>query len=413
MLKYSKFINENNDVEYPKFDIGDIVKYVGSSHYWKGWTGDVTFIRPSVLNKTKSEYIVSLSKPKGIGGIKLTLQEHEMELIKKKNVKMEDTPNTNNMITFDKYIQNQFSEKSSSDDIKVGDRVVINGIDNYVNYNNVKGTVKKTDNDKNYFIIVDEDISKNRCSYYALVDRKIVKKSDDDQNNMIFKEGDRVICINSGRFNYNKKGIITKHWEQDNSYMVKFGEDEEWLLFNELKKDTEFKPATQPEKKRVIGFETPALKINIPITTAIEEEEEDDDVSKKAKPLKKEDLEGISYKDFFDEEKTTDLESIKKLKLKYEDILKQNELPKLKLVFAERAVRNLEIVESYFDFLIHKIAKDLPVLRTTDSIENEDLLLTKTKVRASESKELTNKYSFDQGIIAYWKLKDAVIFKTL
>jgi hypothetical protein len=413
MFKYNKFINENNEVEEPKFNIGDTVKYIGSSHYWKGWTGKVEFIRPNESNKTKNEYIVGLSNKRGAGGIRLTLQDYEMELINKKDVKMEDTPNTKNMKNFNEYVQNQFQEKSSNDDIKVGDRVVINGIGNSVKYDNVEGTVRKTNNDQCYFIEVDEDISKNRTSYYALVDRKIVKKL--GKNETIFKKNDKVIGINPARFSYNKKGIITQHWKEDNSYMVKFGEDQEWLLATELKKDTE---AEQPERRR-IGFGALIPRINTPSTatdkkiTIEEEEEEEDDITKKATQLKKEDLDGISYKDFFDIEKITDIESIKTLKLKYEDILKQKELSKIKLIFAERAVRNLEIVESYFDFLIHKIAKDLPVLRTIDTIENEDLLSTKTKVKASESKELTNKYSFDQGIIAYWKFKDAVIFKTL
>jgi hypothetical protein len=164
--------------------------------------------------------------------------------------------------------------------------------------------------------------------------------------------------------------------------------------------------------KKTIPVGGTAKKEDVKISE--EEEEDDDEVTITTAPFKKEDLLEFSYKDFLLEEKISTKEELLANKKKYEESLKEADIQEFKKIFFERSLKTAEIIESYFDFLIHKIAKEgIPVYRTVETIENEDLLMTKTKVRASESKELTRKYSFDQGIIAYWKFKDAVVFKTI
>jgi len=336
------------------------------------------------------------------------------------NFNPDETPIDKNQTA--QYIEHQFSNKNKN--IKVGDKVLVDGTDEDINrpaekivYDECTGTVKRI-NDKDYFIEFDEDDSKNRMSYHALVPKEIVTLSQGVKKNM-FELAQKVVCVDMTSGYYKKTGIIVKRWDEDNTYMVKFGEDEVWLTFDEIKNPKDVSTTVEaPAEKRQIGFHVAPR--NEPKKIVIEEEEEEEEEGdiiknlKKAEPFKKDDLLEFSYEDFFeDADKISTIEDIKTLKAKYEELLKQPNLTKIKMLFAERALRNFEIVESYFDFLIHKVAKDLPVLRTSDLIDNADLLSTKTKVRASDSKELTSKYSFDQGIIAYWKFKNAVVFKTL
>lgn len=315
---------------------------------------------------------------------------------------------------------------NQAEELEIGDRVVVNGSEEgeKVEFINRKGTVRRVSKET-VLIEFDEDESKNLSSETFLVDKDFVEKESSKEKltrekglvqiygtNKFreIKPGDAIIVIN----NYNNlkgiKGIVERIWD-DESCQVDFITDSGGKLnmyvtfddINIIQKTAHFDVEPPPETKNTIEY--------------TEEEEDDDEDERNTQtnitPLKKEDLLEFSYKDFTTESKISTKEDLLKIKVKYEDIIKDVNIPKIKKVFAERTLKTIEIIESYFNFLTSKVANGLPVLRTVEGIDDEDLLRTKTKVRASELKELTKKYSFDQGIIAYWKFKDAVVFKTI
>lgn len=302
-------------------------------------------------------------------------------------------------------------ESDNKKNLKSGDRVLVNGTDsNNITYDNRKGTISKIM--KNGILVnLDEDETRNLTSYSSFIKSDIIEKIEDYK----FSIGDKVINkTETSRF-FNTVGEIVDDFK-DGSYVVKFyesnGDDISYVIHEdklELYKNSNTAKSTDFIKKP----ETSGSKI-----TNYEEEEEDDDdivnnLKDKDKPsFKKEDLLDISYKDLLDDSKISDKKYLLELKSKYEK-LSANDDNAFKKAFNQRALKNIEIVETYYDFLINKIAGDLPVYRTIEDINDEDLIKTKTKVRASDSKEISRKYSFDQGIIIYWKFGDAVIFKTI
>jgi len=317
------------------------------------------------------------------------------------------------------YIDSQFkqnNDKSQQIKLNKGDRISVNGN---------QGEIVKlpSNNDNLYLIEFDEDISKNKSKYTKLVDGKLITfvKSASAGSNIskpatdFFEMNDEVLISNSASRYYNKKGKIAKVWKDDNTYMVDMedvGHATISMFF--YRRDLEL------VKKNNFNILNP----NPPksVTLAYSEEEEDDlnikdlltDITTNTKaPVKKADLLEISYKDFFIEDKTTDINDILTIKNSYEKSLSNPNLPNIKKAFIERTISTIDIVETYFTFLTHKVAEGRPVIRTVEQIDNLDLIKNKTKVRASDSKELTRKYSFDQGIIVYWKFKDAVVFKTI
>lgn len=334
----------------------------------------------------------------------------------------------------EKYIENQFktekpkmsivpgehggikisktSTSNDSDDLSVGQRVIVNGKEGRFLFENRKGTIIRVSPDS-YQVEFDEDNSKNERKFSMLIDKDIVKPID-EPNVIILKEDDKVLCVDSISQFFNQEGTISRVWP-DGDVMVNFKQSN----------GTTSGMVLNPEQIKVIEhskktFTNKTTDTTVPINitkTDIEEEDEDEDginnTGKKVVTFKKEDLLEFSYKDFFLEEKISTKDDLLKNKEKYQKILDNKELPEFKSAFYERSLRTTEIIEQYFDFLINKVAKELPVYRTVEQIDNKDLVITKTKVRASESKEITKKYSFDQGLINYWKFKDAVIFRTI
>jgi hypothetical protein len=298
-------------------------------------------------------------------------------------------------------------EKEKENNIKVGVQVIVNGEEGKIKFENRKGKVKKIGN-ATYLIEFEEDDSKNLSSETMLVSKDLVSLISKDINKTNtekykFKKGDKVICLDRNSDMFNKEGEVDNVWDDD-SCMVIFTESGDMVYM-------EFDQLMLVSSKKV-EFNNQESTTN-QTTPSISEEEEEDDVAVTTVPLKKEDLLEFSYKDFLSDDQITTHDDLLKIKDKYKKELENLQLPKMKKIFIERTIGTINIIESYYQFLINKIAKDLPVLRTVESIEDEDLLRTKTKVRASDSKELTRKYSFDQGIIAYWKFSDAIIFKTI
>jgi hypothetical protein len=247
-----------------------------------------------------------------------------------------------------------------------------------------------------------------------MVDKKYIKPIEDDAS-VAYSVGDKVICVDNKESFFNKVGEITKVWA-----------DEFMVFFEEFNTQVALKPEQikikEYTKPKSTGFTTnPNVKtipVGVPTDKSIEEDEDEDEdgvvVTKTKEKFKKADLLEFSYKDFFaDEEKIVTSEEVTANRVKFQGLIDNPEVKEFKKVFYERSVKVTEIIEQYFTFLKAKVAGELPVFRTLEEIKNEDLLVTKTKVRASESREISKKYSFDQGIIAYWKFKDAVIFKTI
>lgn len=417
MLRYNQYLKETNAFgEYKKGDKVIFSPLPGRGYYsmHKGALCEVVFDY-GISAAGVREY--SIKTP---SGARITAPETELkpekpttsttmaDMIenqfpsKTEDMPMPGPPNTGEVKT---------EPKTETQELGVGQRVIVNGSDAKISFNNRKGTVKKQGRET-YLIAFDEDDSQNLAAETMLVDKDFVKPLD-EPTNTIFGIGDRVECVDRTSQFFGQTGDVENVWEDDNTCMVVFpgsaGKTSIFMRPDQIKikefgkKETSFKreiPVGGPPAK------TEPKKVE-------EEEEEEDGVTISVTPFKKEDLIEFSYKDFLLEEKISTLDELKASKTKFEDQLKDTNVTDLKKIFAERALKTLEIVEQYYDFLTHKIAGGLPVYRTVEQIENEDLLKTKTKVRASESKELTRKYSFDQGIIVYWKFKDAVVFRTL
>ena len=302
--------------------------------------------------------------------------------------------------------------------LEPGRRVVVNGMAGRSEMKNRKGTIKNNKNSAAYLIEFDEDDSKNQAKHSMLVNRNLVTAID-EPSIVVFKMGDKVQCVDKKSVAFDLKGEIKQVFEDDHTFMVDFKDSSGvvshtvWMRPDQIKIVEFAKSASNVSFKRDIPVGAPEKKEEKPKEIS-EEEDEDEVTAVSSVPFKKNDLLEFSYKDFLLEEKCSTKDELIANKTKYEEALKDPNIQEFKKVFIERSLRTAEIIESYFDFLIHKIAKDeLQVFRTVEQIENEDLLKTKTKVRASDSKELTQKYSFDQGIIAYWKFNDAVVFKTI
>jgi len=325
----------------------------------------------------------------------------------------------------DNYIETQFKKKEESPksteqdttkqksnlEIADGSRVSVTGKQGKYEYNGQKGTVIRSD-ENNSLVEFDDDDSKNQRGHTSLINNKMITVLD-EPSIKLFKVGDMVECVDQTSEFYKKTGEVDRIFD-DGDIMVHF---------KATAGDTYIPMG--PHQVKIVSYassDMDSFKKTIPVgggaekevKLSEEEEDEDDEVTISKVTFKKEDLLEFSYKDFLLEEKISTKEELLTNKKKYEEALKEADVPEFRKMFIERSLRTAEIIESYFDFLIHKIAKEgIPVYRTLETIENEDLLRTKTKVRASESKELTRKYSFDQGIIAYWKFKDALVFKTI
>lgn len=396
MLKYFDYIKEST--EDSKFKKGDKVIFTPLSNrsYYnthKGALCDVMFIF-----SVKGEY--SIKTPSGASIMAL---EEELRF------ENEPAPVETEAKKQSNYIENQFKPQkiepeSTGDDISIGKRVLVNGTEGETEWKDAKGTVKKV-NKNDYLIEFDE--------YSMLIKKEFVRALDEPSADVIFNMGDKVLCINQTSEYYNRVGEVTGVWDTDNSCMVDFLEDDGTTSSVYMEPD-EIKISEYAKKKD--GFTIP---VNVPkegdtkVEISEEEDYDGDAVRNKAVPFKKEDLLEFSYKDFLLEEKISTHEDLLANKSKYEKDLESPDYPKMKKTFLERSLGTLEIIESYYQFLINKIGKELPVYRTVEQIENVDLLKTKTKVKALDSKELTSKYSFDHGIIAYWKFKDAVVFRTI
>lgn len=414
-----------------KFSINDRVRYIDKNRRYPEYNKYIGVVKSAFpnedgyINSGFNEYSVTFSKTMTI----LAMEEELESVSSGSTLDIETSNNITGKInasdnklansvdrttkSYPEYIESQFPNKPKGE-IKVGSKVIINGKDDKIDYDKVIGIIRKITPD-DYFIHIQEDESKNRTSYYAHVPMELVTLIETPKDK--FENGDQVVCVDDTSDYYKQTGVITKHWEKDNSYMVQFKEDEVWVTFDDIKHPDDVSFPVEKEKRK-IGFNLPATRPpEVPIKQAVEEEEEEEEPEsnkiKRGEAFKKDDLLEFSYEDFFtDKEKISDLEDIKALKTKFQG-MKSGNNSKIKAIFAEKAFQNLEIIESYFGFLANKVAKDIPVLRINDVVDDTDLLSTKTKVRASDNKELTNKYSFDQGIVAYWKFKDAVVFKTL
>jgi len=305
------------------------------------------------------------------------------------------------------------SKKTPSDpeDLSTGQRVVVNGFVNKYEFKNRKGTIKKVSSDS-CVVEFDEDESKNLTKFSMVVDKNIVKPINEPMV-VIMKTGDKVLCTDRNSEFFNKNGVVTKTWP-DGQAMVEFKRSNGTAVDGIIMKPEQVKITEYYKSKPFNKTEETSVPVNVISETEEEDEDEDDETSDtKTEKIKKTDLLECSYKDFLLSEKISTKEDLLKNKDKYENILKNKDLPEFKSIVYEKSLRIAEIVEQYFNFLEAKIAKGLPVYRTVEQIDNMDLLVTKTKIRANESKELSRKYSFDQGIIAYWKFKDAVVFRTI
>ena len=313
------------------------------------------------------------------------------------------------------YVDDQLNKSkmiNESNAIDKGSRVVVDGVSSGIKYDNRKGTVI-TAYPHQYLIEFDDDDSRNLMGYTALIHNVNIVKLSENQNDKIFKSKQSVICTDKSSNFYNKVGKINFRFDDDNSYMVTFHDD-----YGEITvylKNHQLKEYDQPISSYFFGPLSPSSTSDpINKVTNVEEEEEDDFKTKTSKKqITKQDLLEFSCKDLFYEEKFTTKDDLIKTKEKYIQELKNPELSNIKKIYYEKAIGSIEIVEQYFDFLRNKVSNDLPIYRTTEQIDDKDLLINKTKVKASESKELTKKYSFDQGIIVYWKFIDGVVFKTI
>lgn len=396
MIKYIEYINEN---QIQNFKLGDIIVYKPTNKI-----GVVDFIYAN------DKYTLNIDNKYQIAdGVDMALLN---DLTKEERHKL-----LGDSIKKNKDIES-FDFKSNFND---GDRVMIDGVDsNQLKYDKRTGTISKIV--KNGVLVeLDEDKKRNLASYASLIKTNILTKIDDRKLSI----GDIVLNKTKNSRFYGIEGEVVDDLK-DGSYVVKFiengtievsyvieGENLELVKKIDIVKkdksiDFENKEDINKNNNKKIGPNQ--LNINFE-----EEEEEDDDDSISSKKnnsvFKKEDLLEISYEDLLDNSKISDMEHLLKIKDKYEK-MSVSDNP-FKKAFNERTLKNIEIVESYYNFLINKIADGLPVYRTIEEIDDIDLIKTKTKVKASESKEMSKKYSFDQGIILYWKFKDAIVFKTI
>lgn len=419
LMKYTNYIKESNE-SGPKYKKGDKIIFtpLPSRNYYnfhKGSECKVMFVYQYNTSKGKQNY--SIQTPSGATIIAMEEEmrypnEQEPEFANDRKIEISSPHNSPTPPKdVEKPVENQTI-------FAVGTRVNVNGSDERISFDNRKGTITKSAVNGS-LVRFDDDDSKNLSSETMFVDNKFITSLEDQTGaKLIFKLGDKVKCVDKQSQFYNQDGIIDNVWIEDNTYMVKFTESSGVSTI-----------FMRPDQIKIVEYaktkqNEPSEFTNIPVGTnkktvevGGEEEEEEDEIgagiiSSAGAPFKKDDLLEFSYKDFLLEEKITSYEQLKNLKSKYESLINED-MPKIKKAFAERTLRSLEIIESYFDFLINKVSGELPVYRTVEQIENRDLLKTKTKIKASESKELTRKHSFDQGIIAYWKFKDAVVFKTI
>jgi hypothetical protein len=397
MLKYKNYLKENLDMEQT-FEKGDKVIYYPSPTkiYHKDLKGKefiVTYVYPDGKN-----YVI-------LSNLKKTAITASADELKKLDENQKELTNSS---------EEDATKNSTKIDISVGTRVSVTGKIGKIEYTGQKGTVRK-DSEFSCLIDFDDDDSKNQRGNSALIDKKFITPLD-EPTVKIFKIGDKVECVNRNSEFYKKIGEVEMVFEDGEATIVftdpNIGETHIVMKPEEIKV-IEYAKAETIGFKRTISVSDGDSKIKV--EKSVEEEEDDDEeVSVTTATFKKQDLLEFSYTDFLLKEKTSTKETVLANKKKYEDALKDPNLYEFKKIFLERSLRTAEIIEQYFDFLVHKVAKEeVPVYRTTEQIKNEDLLRTKTKIRASESKEITRKYSFDQGIIAYWKFKDAVVFKTI
>ena len=420
MLRYKAYINESR--EESSFEEGENVLFTSSRSYYKNFDGQI-----GNINHAYGDDEYQLLMP---GGAVITALGKEIKRVDKSSKttadhienqfpREDDTPKSNKLsIGTDengkmKIVNNQISlfpppETKKEEKFKKGQRVVVNGQVGRINFKNRKGTIVNVGEDIQ--VEFDDDDSRNLSRITMMIEREFVTPLN-EPDRVIIGVGDKIECIdNTSQFN-KEKGHVSRVWP-DGDVMCEYPNKNSSIVMKPHQiKVTE--PAKPGEFKKT---EVSKPSTSVPITTAnkTEEEEDDDDVAiVRKETFKKADLMEFSYEDFFDKEKTITKDEMLVNKQKYQEAVDKKEGNELKLIFMDKALRTAELVEQYFDFLIAKVAKDLPVYRTVEVIENEDLLATKTKVRASESKEITKKYSFDQGIIAYWKFKDAVVFKTI
>ena len=401
MLKYSEYINESDNALGNKFSRGDKVIYepAVNKDYYKIHAGqecEVSFPYPM-----KGEY--SIKTP---SGALISANESELRGIDEPKIQKAEPS----------YIETQFKNPitpirdivNKDKDITVGTRVIVNGKEGKKEWIDSKGTVKRICGSNTYFIDFDEDESKNQRSYSLLVNKDFVKPSD-EPSVIVISVDDIVQCVDQQSQFFDKIGKVSKIWD-DGGCMVDFKDNTG--LMSMFMRPQQIKIIEHAKTSSPIGFKIPEQTIT-PVKINIDNISEEEDDASPAVPFKKSDLLEFSYTDFFKAEKISTHEELLDIKTKYEKILEDENVPAFKKKFIERSLRTAEIIESYYDFLINKISKDLPVYRTVEQIDNDDILSAKTKVRASDSKELSRKYSFDQGIIAYWKFKDSVVFRTI
>ncbi len=401
MLKYRGFVKESVGVEFKKGDKVIFNPGPGRDYYAKhsGAESEITFVYTAVPNaRPDKEKEYTIKTPTGANII-----AYQSELTPLgSDVKHE--PNK----TMD-YIETQFpkvQDSSETSNIEVGSRVKVIGKQGKIEYTGQTGTVKKVSS-SGYLIEFEDDDATNQSNYTTLINKELVQPID-GKSTPNFRLGSAVKCIDKDSEYFNVPGIISNYWDDDNSYMVDFKNDSIYMTYDQLEQ-------IEGEKKVKFNDPIPVSKPVTPVVVSSEEEDEDEAevTSVNAISFKKEDLLEFSYNDFMLKEKISTHEDLLELKNKYQKEVNNPDLPKIKRVFTERSLATIDIIESYFQFLIAKVANGLPVYRTVEQIDNNDLLRTKTKVRASDSKELTRKYSFDQGIIAYWKFKDAIVFRTI
>jgi hypothetical protein len=415
MLRYQDYIKESRDES--SYEEGEDVIFTSSRTYYKNFDGktckinhvygddEYQLLMPggSTITASSNEISRSGDEPKKI----TTADVIENQFEPKSNRITIGTDENGKMRIVN---PNQPTEEKKEEKFKKGQRVLVSGNTGRITFKDRKGTILRVGDDLQ--IEFDDDDSKNFSKIVMMIDRSMVTPLDEPDRTII-GVGDKIECIDNTSDFFKQKGTITRTWP-DGDLMCDYPDRKSQILMKQHQiKVTEPAKSTNDFKTTTPVKTTTSIPVNGPVKTEEEEDDEDSVTVTRKETFKKADLLEFSWEDFFDAEKTITKDDMLANKKKYQDAVDAKVGNELKLIFMEKALRTAEIVEQYFDFLTAKVAKELPVFRTVEVIENEDLLSTKTKIRASESKELTKKYSFDQGIIAYWKFKDAVIFKTI
>lgn len=442
------FINEEEYLKTKKykknFSIGDFVYYDGIESSKRNikfvitdMSGNTVWLKRNLTDRlafeTKLNYLISkeqYGEPKGfkpneivyyIGNIQQLKNKKyyfekkmsdEMSIIKPLiNSGVSHTVRTSNLVSEKEY--NKSIEKNilSKEKIGINSKVLVNSEESDIPIINRIGVVRKINFDAlskpiSYLVHFEEDESKNLEAITMYIwPKNIIKvlETSDENSSAELKIGDRVYDIKDE----NKKiGTIVNIYKSDNEAVV------EYKLSNTGK--VNYIKDLSVLRKFEIGIISGRKN-----TSSTEEEEEEDDSNSGVNSLtdllkdfpshkqsiKVEDLLEKSYKDFLEEKNIVTKEDLMDKKSDYEDMIKKSD--KLKKLFYERTLKQIDLVEQYFDFIKDKISNGKPVYRYTGKMDKNILDLGK-KIKVSDNSE-----GFDRGVVYCWLFKDAAIFKTI